>query len=162
MKRYKKIKALMHDMSSFSPFETLPLCLFLFPLDFATLSHFQTANFNPQTQSLSIGAWKVNFPHFVTTLPDNTSTNHHKWLHLTVHTHFRAAGLPHCLAGERVSGVSGLAWFRSGHAGVRWAIDPPQQALPPGDSFARTTHPSPLHSIDFLPWRSAVTAGPDI
>lgn len=51
---------------------------------------------------------------------------------------------------EFVSSVSGLAWCSSGHAGVRWAIDPSQQAFPPGDSSAHTT-PPPHH------WLSAMT-----
>lgn len=53
-------------------------------------------------------------PHFAC----QTSTNHHKRLHLTVHR--RSEQLDGLTAGrECVGGVSGPAWFRSGHAVVR-------------------------------------------
>lgn len=114
-----------------------------------------------ETRGVGTGEWKDNFPHFVTNpLPvihQQITTSGCIWLCTLISSSWTTS-LP---GRECVNGVSGLAWFRSGHAGVRWAIDPSQQAFPPGDSSARTA-PFPPHAIDFLPWRSAVTAGPDI
>lgn len=56
---------------------------------------------------------------------------------------FVTAGRPHCHGRECVSGVSSPARSRSGHVGVRWAIDPSQHAHAPGVS-SHGPSPTPL------------------
>lgn len=69
----------------------------------------------------------------------------------TARAHFATAGRPRGRGGERVRDVSGLAW--SG-AGMR-VLDEP--LILPSMQFHQA-HMPPPHLIDFLPWRSAVTA----
>lgn len=96
-----------------------------------------------ESQSVSTGECKDNFPHFVTNpfpvIHQQITTSGCIWLCTLISSSWTTS-LP---GRECVNGVSGPAWFRSGHAGVRWAIDPSQQAFPPGDSSACTASSPP-------------------